>query len=238
MSEGISILVPTLNRPHNMTQFAESVNSTTSDYSNIEILFGIHEDDSHSLNKANELKNKCKIQIRDEIIQRYSDGKIHLSFLWNQLYKKAKYPILGFFGDDVIFQTKGWDQEVRKEFLKDSIILLYGNDVYCQKGALATLFFTHKKVHDAVGYYLNENFRRWYMDTWWDNVFRSAKKLKYRPDLLWAHLHPDAFPDKIDDTYRKMETEKNKIPDGKYISSPESALEMKRIVNIIKELRS
>jgi len=203
--EGISLLIPTLNRPANMERFAMSVNNTSKFPEEIELLFGIHEEDTESIKKSGELKSRCKIKIRHEIINRYPDKKINLSFLWNQLYAKASNPIVGYFGDDVIFWTPGWDEEVRKEFLTDKAIMVCTNDVHVQKGKQATLFFTHKCVHNHFSLYLDERFRRWFMDTYWDAIFRTAKKLHYREDIVCEHLHPDKFPDKADAVYKNME---------------------------------
>lgn len=203
--EGISILVPTKDRIKNMEDFSRSVDTTVTDPRNIEIVFGIHEEDQKSLNKAKELDKELKISIRSEFINHYDDGQIHLSFLWNQLYKKAYYSILGFFGDDVLYKTKGWDKEVRKEFEKDRAILFSCNDVHIQKGRLATLFFTHRCVHEKIGFYLNPIFRRWFMDTFWDNAFRRAGKMKYHEDILTEHLHGDKFPERRDDIWKKMD---------------------------------
>ena len=203
--EGISLLIPTFNRPQGMEQFALLVDKTTKCPEMVEIVFGIHEDDPDSQRKAIELKNKCKISIRFENINRYPDGKINLSFLWNQIYVKAKYPILGYFGDDVLFQTTAWDEEVRKEFIKDKAVMVCCNDVHIQRGKQATLFFTHRIVHEKFGLYLDERFRRWYMDTYWDQVYRNAGKIRYREDIITEHLHPTHFPDRADQVYKNME---------------------------------
>jgi hypothetical protein len=235
MSEGISILIPTYKRPHNIEQFALSVENTTVVPNSVEILFGIHDDDESSFKKIEDLKDKCKINIRSEIIQHYPDGKIHLSFLWNQLYEKSTYTILGYFGDDVIFQTLEWDEKIRQEFLQDKAILVCCNDVYIQHGAIATLFFTHKAVHEKIGFYLHPNFRRWYMDTYWDKVYRKAGKMHYRNDILTAHMHPDHFPEKIDQVYKNMELFKEN--DGNLMSSEEIKKQMMEHVEIIKNLK-
>jgi SAM-dependent methyltransferase len=204
VGEGISILVPTLNRPQNMENFARSVNDTAKYPENIEIIFGI-QDDEKSTQKAIELQSKCKVVIRPEPITRLFKGKINLSFLWNQVYAKAQHPILGYFGDDVVFHTPGWDEEIRREFAADKTVLVCCNDVHIQRGRVATLFFTHKCVHDKFGFYLDDRFYRWYMDTYWDQVYRRAGKLHYREDLIMEHLHPTKFPEKTDATYQSME---------------------------------
>jgi len=233
--EGISILIPTLNRPQNIEDFSVSVNNTTKDPHDVEIIFGIHEEDEASKNRVLELQSKLKISIRYEIIQRYSDGKVHLSFLWNQLYEKAKYPILGYFGDDVLFKTQNWDQEVKEEFALDKYILVCCNDVHIQKGASATLYFTHKDFHNKVGYYLNPKLRRWYMDTFWDIVFRNTGKLHYRQDLITEHLHADVFSARQDATYKNMEAFKE--TDGVAWTSEDIRQEMKDAIALLRTLK-
>lgn len=204
--EGISFLIPSRNRPQGIETLSMSIDQNTADPRNIEIIFGIDDTDTASKSKIDELKTKLRLEIRYEIMKPWPDNKVHLSNLWNQCYKVSKYPIVGYFGDDVIFQTPGWDIEVRKEFAKDKVILLNCNDVHVQRGKQATLFFTHKISHEAIGYYLCERFRRWYSDTLMEHIFRYAGKFKYREDIVTEHLHPDAFPDRIDETYSRMES--------------------------------
>lgn len=234
--EGISILIPTLKRPKNIETFTKSVNETTLESDKVEIVFGIHEDDPASKDKIEELKSKVKINIRYEYIKRYEDNRIHLSFLWNQLYEKAKYPIVGYFGDDVLFHTKDWDKEIRDEFAKDKALMVCCNDVHIQKGKAATLFFTHKIVHDKFGFYLPMKFRRWYADTYWDVIFRNADKYHYREDIVTEHLHPDVFEERKDDVYKAMEA--FKAADKKIWMSDENKEELKKAIDELKTFKS
>jgi SAM-dependent methyltransferase len=233
--EGISILLPTLNRPDSMGVFAMAVDQTTKFPENVEIIFGVHEEDTASIQKATELKDRCKISIRYEIIKRFPDGKINLSFLWNQVYVKALHPILGYFSDDVVFHTPGWDEEVRREFAKDKTILVCCNDVHIQRGRVATLFFTHKCVHEKFGIYMNDRFRRWYDDTYWDLIYRGAGKLHYREDLIMEHLHPTKFPEKTDQVYKNMEIFKDE--DSRIFFSPEIQEEIRRRAEELKNFK-
>ena len=204
--EGISFLVPTRKRPKGMEDLVISIDQVTKDPRNIEIIFGINEDDKESIAKIDDLKTKVRIDIRYEIMKPWPDNKVHLSHLWNQCYKVSKYTILGYFGDDVLFHTPGWDEEVRKAFAKDKAILLNCNDVHVQRGKQATLFFTHKAVHEKMGFYLSERFRRWYADTLLEQIYRYAGKYVYREDIITEHLHPDAFPERADETYKRMDS--------------------------------
>jgi len=232
-NEGISILIPTLNRPQNIENFTTSVDKNTSEPDKVEIVFGIHKEDKLSAEKIEEIKDKVKITVRPVFITRYKDNRIHLSHLWNQIYEKAKYPIVGYFGDDVLFHTEGWDQEIRDEFKKDKTVMVCCNDVHIQKGKAATLFFTHKTVHDKFGFYLPMKFRRWYADTYWDVIFRNAGKYHYREDIVTEHLHPDVFKENKDSVYKAMET--FKAADKKIWMSEENKKELYKHIEALKK---
>jgi len=232
-SEGISFLVPTFKRPDAIEEFSVCIDMTTAHPENVEILFGVHEDDKPSIDKIEQIRPQLKISLRPVIIERDPQG-VHLAFLWNQLYPKATYPIVGYFGDDVIFHTPGWDEEVRKEFLDSKSVLVSCNDVHIHRGKTSTLFFTHKSVHEALGFYLHPKFRRWYTDTFWDTVFRNAGKLRYREDLFTEHLSPDVFRDRADATYNAMEPLKG--VDTPILNSREVQKQMVYFVHKLREM--
>jgi len=238
--EGISILVPTLNRPKSVAEFIAAVQATAKHPDRVEIVFGIHDDDKASREALAQLQDTSMVDVTIAVIDRYPDGKIHLANLWNQLYPKTKYQILGYFGDDVIFKTPGWDDEVCKEFAKDRNILLCCNDVHVQRGKQATLFFTHKSTHEKLGFYLPPKFRRWYMDTFLDVVYRNCGKLHYREDIVTEHMHPDVFPERMDDTYRTLGGHTApgglKDQDKAYWISEENRKELSKCIAILKAI--
>ena len=197
----LTLLVPTCGRPENMRQLAHSVEGTVADPARVSLTFGIHPDDRASQRAAAELVDENKICIRTLSLER--EPVLNLSRLWNRLYEGTNDPILGFFGDDVVFRTPGWDFSVREEFRSDLRFLIYGDD-RLQRGQLATLFFTHRRIHQEMGLYMNESFRRIYMDTWWDRIYRSQKRARYRPDLIFEHLHPSIHPEREDEMFRRM----------------------------------
>lgn len=196
----LTLLVPTCDRPDNMRQLADSVEATVAAPGRVSVTFGIHPDDRASLQAGEELARRARICIRTVRLEREKD--LNLSRLWNRLYEATDEPILGFFGDDVVFRTPGWDFSVREEFKRDPRYLIYGDD-RLQQGRLATLFFTHRRIHQALGGYMKERFRRIYLDTWWDRIYRSQKRARYRPDLIFEHLHPSIHPEREDEVFRK-----------------------------------
>ena len=197
---GVVILVATRERPKGMRRLVESVQTTVDSRQRVNIVFGIDADDEESRQTACDLAKTARVQVRAVHVE--PSAELNLARISNILYAASDEPIVGCFGDDVVFRTQGWDAIVRHEFQKNIAILLFGND-RLQKGRLATHFFTHRRIHDALGYYMNEKFRRIYIDTWWDHIFRSQKRDQYVPDLIFEHLHPETYPENEDDLYRR-----------------------------------
>jgi len=227
--EGISLLIPTLNKPLNIQVFSESIERTTIERSEVEIIFGIREDDIESKEKIEELNTKLEISVQYEIINRY-EGKIHLANVWNQLYKRAEYPVIGYFGDGVLSHTKGWDWRVKNEFKKEKNILITCNGIH---DPYTAVFFTHKTIHDHkdIGFYLNPKFKQWYTDTFWDTVFKNAGKLHFREDIIMEHLNPDIFEDRLDEAEGSHKEEDNEV-----WLSKENKDEIKRLIEIVKSI--
>jgi len=50
---------------------------------------------------------------------------------------------------------------------------------------------------------MNERFHRIYIDTWWDQIYRSGKRARYRSDLVFEHLHPEIYPENEDALFRR-----------------------------------
>jgi len=227
--EGISILVPSLNKPLNVQVFSESIEKTTKERSYVEIIFGIREDDTASKEKIDELETKLRISVRYEIIDKY-EGNIHFANVWNQLYKKAAYPIIGYFGDGVLSHAGGWDWRVRHDFKQEKNIMVTCNGL---NEPFTTVFFTHKTFHDHkdVGFYLNPKFKQWYTDTFWETIFKSAGKLHFIKDLIMENLNPDIFEDRLNETEGSHKEE-----DEKTWLSIENKNEIKRLISLVKSI--
>ncbi len=234
---GLSLLIPTYSRPDSIRRFVEHAVNSASGKNQIEILFGCHADDTLSLNAIRQCQpNSKQVEIRAAIIDRHPDGKPHLVSYWNQTYQQAKYDIVGFFGDDVLIKTPGWDEIVTDEFRRSPHLLVYGNDVHIQKGRVATLFFTHKATHQLFGYYLYPALRRWYMDEFMDLVYRRADCIIYKPDLILEHIHPDAFKEAKDAVYISM----NSLVQDDYgiWNSAECITEINRCIRVLGDAKN
>lgn len=207
----ISLLIPTRGRPESMERFARSVDATAINPESVEIVFGIDAEDSDSFTKAKELSRFLKITVQAKELKPWYEGGINLSSYWNQCYAAASYDILGFFGDDVIFSTTGWDLSVGEALAKDPTIMISCNGVHHPEislwgngGAVGYLFFTHRRVHELFGYYMHEALKRHCMDTVLEFIYKNANRFRYRADIITEHFLVCAFPDRIDETHIRM----------------------------------
>ncbi len=106
--------------------------------------------------------------------------------------------ILGFFADDVIFRTKGWDTFVNEKFAASSPrSVLWGRDGF-QDQNIATHFFCKRALYDALGYIVTPIFKVRYSDTWLTETVKRANLAIYCPELFCEHMHPDTGKAKRD----------------------------------------
>ena len=208
---GISLLIPTRGRPESMERFVRSVDTTASFPENVEIVFGIDREDAASFAKAIDLSKDLRIAIQSKEMIPWHDGDINLASYWNQCYAISKYDIVGYFGDDVVFRTKGWDTLV-SNLLKDTTLMIAPNSVHnplirrCGvfSGRAADLFFTHKSVHTLFGYYLHESLRRYCTDMVLEFIYKRSGRFRYCEGIVTEHITTYAFPEITDDTHLRM----------------------------------
>lgn len=190
----ISLLVPSRGRPQMFRRLYESFMETVTYPQHVEMIAWIDDDDeewpkypySYPFRDAN----------RDELRERY---RLHylrgerrlLSECWNECYAHARGEILMHCGDDLTFNTVGWDQRVREEFAKlpDRIGLVFGDDLSTNFPDLATHGFLHRRWIDAVGYFLPPLFSSDWNDVWISEVAKQIGRMVPMPDVIIEHHH-------------------------------------------------
>jgi hypothetical protein len=194
MSNLISILVPTRNRPDNMERLVISAAGLAKDNKNLEFVFYTDLDDEVSIEKARELVFISKVRS-------LVGNRITLSAMWNKCFEICTGDIVMYCGDDVVFRTPDWDNIVRKYFLlhDDNIMLAHGRDGI-HDGSLATHGFVHRKWVDIVGYLLPPYFGSDMADVWIDEVARLINRRVFMPELLFEHMHFSVGKATIDQT--------------------------------------
>jgi len=199
----ISLLCPTRGRVHNMSRLWSSITETTSHPEKVELIFRLDKDDLHSILTADRLQ-----QLSDKLTVKLFSKESHFPQVgnnWNDCWKIAKGEIFMLCGDDLVFETPGWDDIVRREFSKvpDRIILLYGQDGI-QNERLATHGFLHKNWTDTVGYFAEPHGLTFYNDTWMHEISKLINRDVYCPELVIWHKHWSVGAP-MDETYKRMQ---------------------------------
>lgn len=127
-----------------------------------------------------EMKNLVKVHGR----------RITLSKMWNRCYEEANYDYFMHAGDDLVFQTKGWDTKILNAFPKDKIAFVHGRDGSPQDDIkFGTHGFLHRNWVEAVGYFVPPYFSCDYNDTWLNDVANKIDRHIMLNDVLIEHMH-------------------------------------------------
>lgn len=104
------------------------------------------------------------------------------------------YKYIAFFGDDHVIQTPGWEDKFI-EYLQpyadsDKVAFAYGNDLL-QGVRLPTAVVVTSALVRKTGYMVLPTLLHMYADNYWLKVGDVLGAIKYFPDVVFEHLHPD-----------------------------------------------
>jgi hypothetical protein len=185
----ISVLCPTRGRPQEVKNMLASLRETSSVVP--EVVFYVDKDDStFPYDLVGYKPNNVIVGER-----------ILMTEMWNRCAEVATGEILMLSGDDMLFKTKGWDDQVRRAFaaFPDRLIMVHGDDGL-HGNRFGTHCFLHRAWVDAVGYFSPPYFSSDYGDTWINDVFNALDRRIFLP-IVTEHLHPitgKRKPDKTD----------------------------------------
>lgn len=194
----ISVLVPSRGRPEMFERMYRTLTETATYPRSIEVVAYLDEDDV----------TKSEYPTEGSVKIVYVNGeRILLSEAWNSAYGWAKGEILMHCGDDLTFNTPGWDQRVREEFAKlpDRIGLVFGDDLSTNFPDLATHGFIHRRWVEAVGYFLPPLFSSDWNDVWISEVAKSIDRMIPMPDVIIEHWHYTFGKAERDQTHAERE---------------------------------
>ena len=107
-----------------------------------------------------------------QFISMSSVEKGHLTKMWNILFRKAYDDMCDFFfqcGDDISFETKGWDNDCIKTLGANNNIGVTGPRN--NNPRILTQTFVSRKHMDIFGFYFPESIRNWCCDDWICEVY-------------------------------------------------------------------
>lgn len=178
--ETISLLVPTRGRPDSFYEMVESARRLAVYPRSIEVVAYIDRDDPARIEYLN----------MQQPVRLLTGERMLLSVCWNECYLSSKGELLMHMGDDVLFQTDGWDQIVREAFrsVPDRILFAYGDDL----GPNGKVFGTHGVMHrrwvETLGYFVPPLFSSDWNDVWLNEVAEKIGRKQLLP-FVTEHLH-------------------------------------------------
>jgi len=209
----IAILVPSRERMNKRLTLISSILTTVKDINNVTLYLGVDEDDP-TLNLAEKISEAIPFV---KIIKIQNNGQfLGLGKLWNILTKESTEDIISMIGDDMVFRSQNWDDEIIKEFQDgpaDNIKAVHCNDK-CHGEKLAVNLFCHRKYVEIMGQFMREEFKINWVDQWLHQVFSAFNRLKYRGDIIIEHMHWVIGKSSHDNTATRMAiADKDKISD-------------------------
>lgn len=109
--------------------------------------------------------------------------------------------ILGAFGDDVCFQTRGWDKIVEETLRAPGIA--YGDDLIHGKNHPSAVFMS-SVIAKALGWLALPATTHQWADDGWKRLGQETGLLRFMPDVIVEHMHPGVGKAEWDDTYRSV----------------------------------
>lgn len=195
----ISLLPPTRNRPFNMLRMVASAYETAAEPENVEIVFYVDDDDEASI-------DFFESSIKDDYdgTKMFKGPRQYLSKCHNDAYTICTGEIVSFIGDDVVFNTYGWDQKVKEAFTKhpDNILFVYPEDGI-NGVRLGAHGFIHRRWVETVGYVVPPYFSARFADTWVNEVARNIDRACFLPDVYIEHMHYVVNKGPVDETMRQ-----------------------------------
>lgn len=96
---------------------------------------------------------------------------------------------VGFFGDDHMPRTHGWDASYLSALREMGAGIVYGNDLL-QYDFVPTQCAMSADIVRRLGWMAHPSLRHMYVDTLWRDMARPVGLLRYLPDVIVEHMHP------------------------------------------------
>lgn len=137
-----------------------------------------------------------------------SNSKVHA--INRDMDKSGEWDILVVMSDDMLFQSYGFDERIRNDFLlhfPDMDGVLHYNDGN-QKDNVMTMSIMTRKYYDRFGYVYHPDYKSLYCDEEATEVAKLLGRYKYMGDdcVIFRHFHPAWGLSKYDKQYQKTES--------------------------------
>jgi hypothetical protein len=182
----LSLVVPTRGQIPRLSRFLESITTTASNLSSIEVILIVDEDDEAYKEFAYEEVFLKKVLV--------SPGT-NASDLRTAGYNASVGRYIMLLTDDVIVKTRDWDDKILSVFRRfpDQIALAHVNDTIF-KDKLCVFPVVSRKYCEIVGGISPPNYKRYRIDDHIFNIFNmlgvlGCRRIVYLPDVIFEHIH-------------------------------------------------
>ncbi len=182
MKDKILIILPSRSngtgRENNVERFIQSWRQHTENISDLCIL--LDDDD------------EFRYQRHDDVMY-YIDSNVRFVPKVNRaaLLYKDQYKYIANFSDDFVIKNT-WESAFIEFFTNNNGVgIAYGNDLL-QSEKLPTAVCMTSNIISKLGYMIPTSLQHMYADNFWRDLGLTTKTLKYFPDIIFEHIHPDA----------------------------------------------
>lgn len=202
----ISVLIPSRGRPEWFTRMYRTLVETVTYPRQVEVVAYLDEDDPTRSDYPDAAGIHIPAETSVQIV--YINGpRCLLSEAWNACVPWANGEIFMHCGDDLTFDTPGWDMEVRQAFdeTPDKILFAYGNDLGPHGETFGTHGFVHQRWIETVGYFLPPLFSSDWNDVWLNEVAKMIGRHRFLPSVVNEHHHYTFGKAERDQTHAERE---------------------------------
>lgn len=204
----INLMFPTRGRSHSkLPRMLDTALSTARDPSRLRFTACVSRTDPDSAEVLRRMVPKGQLSLIQEQLNRPN-----LAVFFNRCYTETAFKdpgtLVSMFGDDMVFQSKAWDQKVLDVMtLFGGKALIFGDDCYCWHENLCVYFWTTRLIVDAMApnQFMWEAMPVDGIDVVWRETARRLGIYIYLSSIKIYHDH--ATRGAKDQTYNRLRTQ-------------------------------
>ncbi len=136
------------------------------------------------------LTDNLRVCREEKILYLLGPRDVIHSSRWDKCLPLATGDLLYHANDDIEFGTPSWDLMIEEEFEKcpDKILMVHGDDLFCQREHFGCHPCVHRRWVDTLGYFIPPYFDGEYGDAWVNDLANRIGRRKFLP-FICEHLH-------------------------------------------------
>jgi hypothetical protein len=207
MYDKIWLMVPTYKRVEWIKRFIDSAIEMAEKPEQIAFCFCVNHKDKVTQEFVDDF---CSNKWRDSFFIIEKSIQPNLSLYFNMMYDSVTEEqgdcIVSMLGDDMVFETKGYDTRILDEINKsDGIGVFWCDDGYIAHEKCSVNLFVTKKFVDITGKpFMCPYYKADMIDAVWWLIGQQTQTAHYLSDVTIKHLHNTSLKDGYDPTFQRL----------------------------------